>query len=145
MVPEEIIVDANTLFSFFKSDSTRRQVFRELLKRGCEFFSTDKLFDELKSNKSNIIKFAHIDESDFSYLYRLLHNEIKTFSEESYNKFLSKAETISPHAKDVSYFALALSLTIPIWSDEKSFKKQSIVKVLSTAGLVKLLPSLDSG
>src|SRR3989344_2539520 len=76
MVPEEIIVDANTLFSFFKSDSTRRQVFRELLKRGCEFFSTDKLFDELKSNKSNIIKFAHIDESDFSYLYRLLHNEI---------------------------------------------------------------------
>src|SRR3989344_6681797 len=105
MVPEEIIVDANTLFSFFKSDSTRRQVFRELLKRGCEFFSTDKLFDELKSNKSNIIKFAHIDESDFSYLYRLLHNEIKVFSAESYEKFLPEAAKLSPHEKDIPYFA----------------------------------------
>ena len=42
----------------------------------------------------------------------------------------------APHAKDVPYFALALSLNCPIWSDEKSFKKQNKVEVYSTADVV---------
>ena len=137
MMLKEIIVDANTLFSFFKPDSTRRHIFRELLKKECKFSSPDLLFNELESNKPKIIKFAHIDESDFSYLYRLLHNEIRTLSEESYSKFLPEANKISPHEKDIPYFALAIYLNCPLWSDEKAFKQQTKVKIFSTEELLR--------
>ena len=139
MLLEEIIPDANALFSFFKTESTRRNVFRELLKHKCKFSAPDKLFEELSSNKSSIIKSAHISEFDFSYLYKLLADEVMSFSEEQYKIFLSEAERISPHEKDIPYFALALSLKIPIWSDEKLFKKQLKVEIFSTSDLLKLL------
>jgi predicted nucleic acid-binding protein len=44
-----------------------------------------------------------------------------------------------PHLKDVEYFALALKLDCPIWSNEKAFKKQSRVKVISTKELISFL------
>ena len=46
---------------------------------------------------------------------------------------------ISPHSKDVPYFALALAFNAAIWSDEKAFKKQNKVKIFSTEELKKIL------
>ena len=37
------------------------------------------------------------------------------------------------------YFALALKLDCPIWSNEKAFKKQSVVKAFSTSDLISFL------
>ena len=53
-----------------------------------------------------------------------------------------EANKISPHGeetKDDPYFALALAFNFPIWSDEGAFRKQSKVKVFTTAELLKLL------
>ena len=52
---------------------------------------------------------------------------------------MKNAWTISPHSKDIEYFALALKSNCAIWSDEKALKKQSKVKVLTTSELVKEL------
>ena len=139
---KELIPDASTLFSFFKIDSTRRHIFRELLKQDCKFFSPKYVFEELLSDKDKIKKFSAIDELEFLYLFRLLDKQIKQFPESEYKDFLQEAAKISPHGKenkDDPYFALALSLNIPIWSDEKAFKEQSKVKVFSTKELLDML------
>ena len=138
-VPEVLVIDANILFSFFRHDSARRYLIEELLNRDCELISPDFVFEELLSDKQKIMKFAGIDDLEFSSLNSLLREEIKVLSESEYDKFLPEAKDLSPHAKDIPYFALALSLNCAIWSDEKAFKKQSKVKVYSTSELLKEL------
>ena len=38
---------------------------------------------------------------------------------------MQEARKLSPHYKDAPYFALALSINSPIWSNEKKFEEQS--------------------
>jgi predicted nucleic acid-binding protein len=142
LLPTSLIPDANILFSFFKSDSARRHVIKELLKKGTKFFSPEDALKELLSNKYKIIKFSGISELEFLYLFSLLDIFIEKFSMEEYSKFLPEANKISPHGsetKDDPYFALALSLNCAVWSDEIAFKKQGKVKIFNTSELSKLL------
>ena len=128
-LPKELIIDASILFSFFNRSSSRRKVMKELLDKNCKLFSPDYVLEELINNKSNIMHFAKISESEFNELVEELNKDIDTFREEKYEEFLSEANKLSPHdeeTKDDSYFALSLSKNkIPIWSDEIAFKKQS--------------------
>ena len=60
-------------------------------------------------------------------------------------KFLDKlgqAKEISPHAKDIEYFAVALKFESDcVWSEEKLLKEQAKVKVLNTDELWEFLNS----
>jgi len=40
-IPKELIVDASILFSFFKADSARRNIFKKLLEQECKLVSPD--------------------------------------------------------------------------------------------------------
>lgn len=137
-VPKLLIIDANILFSFFKSNSARRYLIEELLNCECKLISPDFVFEELSQNKDKIMKFSKIDESEFIFLFLLLKREIETISKSEYSKFLVKSKVISPHTKDEPYFALALAFNLPIWSDEEEFKKQSKIEIFGTARLAKL-------
>jgi len=45
----------------------------------------------------------------------------------------------SPDPKDAQYLALAMKYGIPIWSNDKRLKRQSIVKVFSTEELIRFI------
>jgi len=138
-IPRLLVVDANILFSFFKKDSTRRHLIKGLSNRGSKLVSPDFAMEELLSDREKVMEFAGINELGFKFLFSLLERRIETFSKSEYKEFLLGAREISPHGRDDPYFALALSLNSAIWSDEKAFKKQSRVKVLSTEELIELL------
>lgn len=134
-----LVVDANVLFSFFKQDSSRRKLLIELLRLGEELASPQYCFEELAGDKERINKYSGTDDEQFSKLLSLLETFITSVPESEYSEFAHEAETLAPHQKDVPYFAVALSKNCPIWSDEKAFKKQSRIKVFSTAELLKEL------
>ena len=134
----KLVVDANILFSFFRPDSERKHLVEGLLISDCELVSPEFVIEELLSDKEKIKKFSGLNESEFSELFLILEDEIMVVPKSEYDKFLSDAIKLSPHIKDAPYFALALSLNSPIWSDEKAFKKQSKVKIFSTSALSKL-------
>ena len=141
-VPRLLVVDASILFSFFKTDSVRRQVIKELPRRGCRLVSPDFVLEELSKGRERIKRFSELNELRFAFLLSLLEREIEPFPKEVYERFLSPANEISPHGehtKDDPYFALALAYNSPIWSDEEAFKQQSRVEVFSTKELAKLL------
>ena len=50
-----------------------------------------------------------------------------------------EAERISPDKHDSAYFALALELGCPIWSNDRRLKTQREVEVLDTAEVIRLL------
>ena len=89
--------------------------------------------------KERIMKFSEIDEISFLFLISLLQRKIETIPKENFDNWIDEAMKISPHSKDVPYFALALAFNAAIWSDEKAFKKQNKVKVFSTEELKKIL------
>lgn len=135
-----LIIDANILFSFFKSDSVRRHLIEELLNNEFQLISPEFVLEELLSDKEKIKKFSNISESEFSFLFSVIEKIVILAPKREYFKFLSEANKISPHKKGIKddpYFALALSRNYPIWSDENEFKNQSKIKIFSTKDLLK--------
>ena len=65
--------------------------------------------------------------------------QIKLFPIEEFLLFLPRAKEICPDRDDVAYFALALKLRCPLWSNDKKLKEQSTVAVLSTKEFLKLV------
>jgi predicted nucleic acid-binding protein len=58
---------------------------------------------------------------------------------EEFEEYLEMAEKISPDPDDFMYFALALKLKCPIWSNDKELKKQNKVIIYSTEDLTREL------
>lgn len=145
-LPNELILDASILFSFFKEDSVRRKIIEELLNGDCKIISPVFAIKELLLDKEKILKYGGIDEHTFRELLSLLTDEIDFIPEKEYKSLMSKANKLSPHGentKDDPYFALSLSRNkISIWSDEKAFKEQSEIKIFSTEELLEILKSL---
>jgi len=138
LLPRSLIIDANTAFSFFKVDSTRKKILKKLLDRGVNLIAPYFIFEEIYKNREKIKKFSGISDGSFSINFSLLHECINSYTEESYNKSISRASLLATHNKDVSYFALSLFLdNCPIWSDEKAFSNQSEIKIFSTEELLK--------
>jgi len=134
-----LVVDASILFSFFKKESARRRLIKELRNRGSKLVSPDFAMEELLSDKEKVMEFAGINELGFKFLFSLLERRIEIVPKSEYEEFLFKAREISPHGRDDPYFALALSLNSAIWSDERAFKEQLRVKVFSTKELIESL------
>lgn len=59
---------------------------------------------------------------------------------EELKEFRDRAESVCPDPKDIPYFALALKLGCPIWSNERKLKEgQSVVNVFSTEDLLEFI------
>jgi len=135
----ELVIDAAILFSFFKPESFTRDFVKSLYISGVRLFAPDFLLGELLSLKDKICEYSGLDEEDFVTSFILLCEVIDVVPRSEFNEFIPKAEKLLPeHPKDAPYFALALKLGIPIWSNEKRFKSQSNVRVFSTHELKEL-------
>lgn len=64
---------------------------------------------------------------------------LKTLPLSDVKDFMSEALQVSPDPDDAEYFASALKLNCPIWSEDKLLKKQTRVEVLSTPELLSKL------
>lgn len=124
-----LVVDMNILFSFFKKWTfTRRLITRNDLVLYAPLYA----LEEIKRYEDEIKKKGKIDDSVFD-LYKKVISWFVTFVPSTeYESYKEQAIAITPDPDDVVYFALALKLQCPIWSNDKALKKQSSVKVFST-------------
>src|SRR3989344_7863142 len=96
------------------------------------------LFDELENNKDEIKGKSNLKDEEFDWLCVILKHNLRIFPEEDFLKYRDKAEIICPDKKDVIFFALALYLQCPMWTNEKMLKEQDDVIVYATHDLMKL-------
>ena len=132
-----LVIDANPFIAGFLRNSTSRQI---ILSEKILLYFPDWLIDEFERNESELME-RFLDSARFFETKKVLLKFVKIAPKKEYSKYMEEASKLIKHTKDIPYFALALSLNCLIWSDEKSFKQQSKVKVLSTEELVKLLKS----
>ena len=135
-----LVVDTNVLFSFFKKESKTRNLILnfEIL----EPFTPSFCIDELNEHKGLICEKSKLSDSEFEEVLDDLQIFVKVYSLSEYKEFLLDAKTLSPDPDDIDLFALALKLDCPLWAQEKAFKKQSRVKVVSTSDLISLLSEI---
>jgi|Deesub1362B_J571_1020462.scaffolds.fasta_scaffold22929_3 predicted nucleic acid-binding protein len=133
-----LAIDANILFALFNPKSfTRRFIIlnRDIL----ELYSPKFAIEEIEKYKQVILEKFNLTEENFEIILSFIRSIIYFVDLEFYKERLIEAKRISPDIKDVEYFALALKLNCPIWSNDKVLKNQKTVKVLSTNELIEIL------
>ena|SRR3989344_3059257 len=132
----EFVVDANIIVSALVSPSgkTSEMLFSEKLK----LYTPEYLLKEVDKYKKEISDKSGLSFEEISVLLSLisLNLEFAPFSE--FKDFIKEASEICPDQKDIEYFALALKLNCPLWSNDKRLKQGSL-KVLTTSELLKML------
>lgn len=133
-----LVVDANKIIGALISGGKAEEIiFSER-----ELIGPEKLFLEVENNKDKVAKSTELPVETVDILIELIRPEFKLFPRKDFPRKefagkLSEAKELSPHLKDVEYFALALEKDCPILSNEHDFKKQSRIKIFTPQGLLK--------
>jgi predicted nucleic acid-binding protein len=144
----KLVVDANILFSFFKKDSTTRELILDPeLKYDLDLFAPKCVLEEIEKHRNGICSKFSLFLKDFDIMSSSLPLFIKIVPRDLFKESLPMAEKILfPHLKDVPYVALSLSFKskgyeIGLWSNEKRLKKleKHGIKVFSTFELITFL------
>lgn len=128
-----LVVDTNVLFTFFWKKSITKKL---LMKKNLRLFSPEFALEEINKYKSEILKKTKISEEKFKELKTDLAMAIEFIPLEEYKESIKSASKISPDPNDSDFFALALKLQVPLWSNDSLLKKQNKIKVVSTSDLL---------
>lgn len=134
-----LVIDANRLFSVIITKRLSSSAMKIFFSDDADFFAPFRMLAELENNREEIRLKSGFSHEDFDNFISVLKLKIKFLPLEEFMDKISDVKETAPHTKDIEYFALALSLSCAIWSDEKAFKKQSKVKVFNTSELIKEL------
>ncbi len=132
----KLIVDTNVLFTYFWEKAITKKL---IMLEDLELFAPEFSLEELNKYEQEIIKKTGISESKFSELKFDLAISVKFIPMEEYNDFLKEALEISPDQNDIDFFALALKLRLPIWSNDPLLKSQDKIKILNTEEVLNLI------
>jgi len=133
----QLVLDANILF---RALIGKGKVLKILFSDKINLLAPEFLFEEFENNKSEIANKGKVSVLELKEILNLLKERIQIIPSEDISSLIKlKAKDISPHSKDEAYFAVALAFNVIIWSEEKSFKKQSEVKIYNTKDLVEAI------
>ena len=144
----KLVVDTNILFSFFKKESFTRQII--VSNKTFELISPAHSLKELNKYSEELLSKSNLTKNELESVLSLLHSYVKFIPLTEYKEQFKNAtrlakgfskEESNEFKDDIDFFSLALKENCPIWSKDKLFKKQSVIKVFDTKELVKLLPS----
>ena len=131
-----VVVDANELFAALIS---RRRTLDLFFISSLEFVSPNFIIEEFEKHKKEIVNKSKLTSEEVDYFRMLISSKIKFYDVEEYSDFLPVAKKISPDPNDEDYFALALKLNAPIWSQDKKLKEQKEVKVYNTKEILEII------
>ena len=132
----KLVVDSSIVFcGLIGAGVTKEIIFLENVK----LFSVEYFFDEFEEHKQRVVSLSGLSPDDFNSLFELLKKRIDIIPKGSFDKFLKEANTLISDKDDTEYLALAMASNIPIWSNDRHFKQQSMVKVFTTEELAEYL------
>lgn len=135
----ELVVDANILVAgFLRSAITRKLLLDERLTLWTPEYAlletqrillTPRLQRRLGKLSPEQVKLALAD----------ITSRVQVLPETTYRTNLPEAKRCAPDPEDAPYLALALHLSLPLWSNDAALKTQHAVPAHSTEELLNLL------
>lgn len=132
----KIVADANILFSSLIKEGKSIEL---LLNFSLNIFVPEFILSEIEEHKKEIIEKTNRKEEELNEIFSLISQIITIIPKEEFEDCIKQAEIISPDPDDIQYFALALKLKCPIWTNDKRMKEQDIVRIYSTEEIIKEL------
>jgi len=104
-----------------------------------ELYAPKYIFDEINNHKDFILNRTNFSDLEFEEFMGVLTARLKIIQESDFDSFKENARLICPDEDDILYFALAMALKCPIWSNDKLLKQQDKVKIYFTEEITKFL------
>lgn len=134
----KLVVDTNRIIAALVKDGISRKIITHF---DGELITIGFSMEELGNHKKEILKKANISETDLEMILNKLFSKMTVLDDRIIDRYMSEAEGVmdSIDSADMPFIAAALATKSPVWSDDKHFKKQNKVKVLTTKELVEML------
>jgi predicted nucleic acid-binding protein len=131
-----IVIDSNIFIAALLKSGTVREF---IINSDLNLLFPEFELAEIKKYKEEIMTRAPLDEKEFDILLLRLLNYVKIIPWEITAKFFTEAYNIfgKIDEKDVIFIATALAFNCPVWSDDKHFKRQNKVKILTTKEIIQ--------
>ena len=133
-----IVIDTNIFISALIKNSVTRKMLTDFK---INFLIPEFELEEIRNHKQEIILKAGYSEREFDILLLRLLKYVKIAPNDIICKYSKEASEIIEKIdnKDTQFVAAALAFNCPIWSDDKHFKQQNRVKILTTKNMIYML------
>lgn len=134
-----ILVDSNIIFSALIKDSLTRKI---ILESDSLFLFPEYAFNELENHMDYILLKTGMNKNDLSRLLRMILKKVRVIPDEIIAPYGNEAVEIIRDIDINDAVFIATALAYPgyiIWSNDKHLKKQSRIKVINTAEMMKEL------
>ena len=130
----KLVADANVIISCLIKEGKSVELLLNLL---FEIYAPEFILKEISNHKYEILSKLKRTEREFVEVNNKIKDVVKFVQDEELIEYFDDAEIISPDPDDMIYFALALKLNCPIWSNDKRLKEQNKIKIYSTEELIE--------
>ena len=131
------MVDANVMFAALIRAGMTRSILYHI---DIRCFAPEFIFKEYDRYRRTIKTKSKMSDRKFQSGFSVVRRRIHVVPEIAFKSCIEHAREISPDINDMLYFAVALSLNIPIWSNDRALREgQDEVWVYSTEDLVRML------
>ena len=132
----ELVVDTNILLSGVLKPSTTQKL---LLSEELALFAPEHCQQEIEKYSAEFAKRMEKTRHEFGLAMAIIFSEITIIAEQEYLQFKKQALGLLGDKEDWPFLALAMAKRLPIWSNDKGFKKQNRVEVFTTKELIEYL------
>ena len=131
----KLVIDANIIFAAIIRDGKTAEL---LVDNTFQLYTPEYILFEIENHKEEITRKAGKTNEHINGIIANFHKIITIIPQIEIQEFLEQAKKITPDICDIMYFALALKLNCPIWSNDAALKNQKEVQIYSTAELMQL-------
>ncbi|MFT4310944.1 MAG: PIN domain-containing protein [Candidatus Woesearchaeota archaeon] len=125
----KVVVDTNVLMTFFWQNS----VFRKLLTQELvDCIAPEYALEEINKYEAEICKKTNITKKQYKEQLNELAIYVEFISIENYQEKLIAVVNNMPDPKDIDFVALAVKHELPLWTNDKLLKEQSVVAIYTT-------------
>jgi len=140
-VTVELVVDSNILLSaLLKPSITQKLLFSEKIR----LFAPEHCLEEIERHSTEFTARMGKSKEEFRIVVAVIFSEVTIIPSQEYRAFKKQAMGLLSDKTDWPFLALALSKHLPIWSNDKGFKRQSGAKAFNTKELLQKLGVLPS-
>ncbi len=133
-----LVIDTNILIAALIKKSVTREI---IIHPNMEYLVSEFAFQEAEKYKQEILQKTGLTTEEFDTLFEQLKDKLALIPDEEI-QFKDKAQEIMRPSdiKDSIFIAIALSTENDgIWSEDKHFEKQNVVRIWKTRDLIEHL------
>lgn len=135
----KLVIDANIVLAGLLRNSVTRAL---IIDPQLELHAPDQLVPETERRLTTASRFRqrlNLSNDEIRTILSFLFAPITMHPKQQHTRALKQALALAPHAEDAPYLALALTLDIPIWSNDRGLQSQNAIEIFTTADVLASL------